>query len=138
MKHLQKSIRKTICGINVTKDNLVIDINLCTCDKCKESPQKRRINLTQKQRDALNHIVNHQVRPIVKKDEFKKFDIGTRTMNCLFEKGLIEVIDYKGKEYYFYTERGRIVSCCNYNHNIDTTMGDYYAMVDAYNKKHNL
>ena len=34
-KHLQSTVDKTKCGIKVTKDNLVIDINACTCKKCK-------------------------------------------------------------------------------------------------------
>lgn len=36
IKHLQKTVEKTKCGEKVTKDNLVIDVNLCTCKKCKK------------------------------------------------------------------------------------------------------
>jgi hypothetical protein len=35
IKHLQLTVDKTKCGVKVTKDNLVIDINVCTCKKCK-------------------------------------------------------------------------------------------------------
>ena len=35
IKHLQKTVDKTKCGVKVTKDNLVVDINVCTCKKCK-------------------------------------------------------------------------------------------------------
>jgi hypothetical protein len=35
IKHLQLTANKTKCGEKVTKDNLVIDINMCTCKKCK-------------------------------------------------------------------------------------------------------
>lgn len=34
-KYLQRTIRKTICGKTVIKNNLVIDINVATCEKCK-------------------------------------------------------------------------------------------------------
>jgi len=35
IKHLQLTVDKTKCGAKVTKDNLVIDINVCTCKNCK-------------------------------------------------------------------------------------------------------
>lgn len=96
---------------------------------------KRYISLTEKQRVVLNKIYNHNCNPIVKVSEYKKHGIATRTLNCLIEKGLIEIVTKKNIEYYYRTERGRIVSCCNINHNIDTTLGDYFKMVVAYNKK---
>lgn len=98
----------------------------------------RYINITQKQREALNHIINHQVKPVVKKYEYKKYSISTRTLNCLFVKKLIKLVKVNGVDYYYYTERGRIVNCTNVNHNIDMTLGDYHKMIVDYNSKHQL
>ena len=33
--HLQLTINETKCGKKVTKDNLVVDVNVCTCKKCR-------------------------------------------------------------------------------------------------------
>lgn len=33
-KHIQKTTNKTLCGINITKNNCVVDINKSTCKKC--------------------------------------------------------------------------------------------------------
>lgn len=35
IKHLTKTTDLTKCGIKINENNFVIDINLCTCKKCK-------------------------------------------------------------------------------------------------------
>jgi hypothetical protein len=34
--HLQKTFNKTLCGVNVKNDNIVVDINNCTCKNCNK------------------------------------------------------------------------------------------------------
>ena len=94
---------------------------------------KRYINLTENQRYALETIYRHNTEPFVKVSEYKQHHIKTRSLNCIIKKGLIEIIYYKDEKYYYRTERGRVVSCTNYNHNIDTTLGDYLKTVEKYN-----
>ncbi len=34
--HLQRTVNKTLCGVNIKNNNIVIDINHCTCKNCNK------------------------------------------------------------------------------------------------------
>lgn len=34
--HIQKTLNKTLCGTRIKNNNIVIDVNHCTCKKCNK------------------------------------------------------------------------------------------------------